>query len=86
MFVDTLQARKELQAERFAHMEALVGLITCGVMSLGSFFYLMLTNANDHPLNSIFAFIVYICATFTLIMLVVVLLDSRESKESSDGE
>lgn len=86
MFVDTLQARKELQDNRYKHIGSLVGLIVCGVMSLGSFFYLLTGNAMDHPLNSIFAFFVYVTASFMTIMLVVVMLSDKRSGEASDGE
>ena len=86
MFIDTLQARKELQDNRDKHIGSLVGLIVCGVMSLGSFFYLLTGNAMDHPLNSIFAFFVYVTASFMTIMLVVVMLSDKRSGEDDDGE
>ena len=86
MFIDTLQARKELQDNRYKHIGSRVGLIVCGVMSLGSFFYLLTGNAMDHPLNSIFAFFVYVTASFMTIMLVVVMLSDKRSGEDDDGE
>ncbi|WP_022857388.1 MULTISPECIES: hypothetical protein [Actinomycetes] len=86
MFVDTLQARKELQDNRYKHIGSLVGLIVCGVMSLGSFFYLLTGNAMDHPLNSIFAFFVYIAASFAFIMLVVAMPPAERSGKDDDGE
>lgn len=87
MSVDYVQARKQLQDNRYKHMGTLVGLVVCGVMSLGSFFFLMLTNANDHPLNSVFALIVYMVATFMVVVLVMFMVSGvTDGVEADDGE